>query len=361
MNEFFKDLLTNKKHKIDKPKTTLDKLYEKPKDDKDVEAGKFPYPKPNFWQQCDLLFLPNDKGFTYCLVVVDIGSRQVDAEPLQSKNSVDVLKALNTIWKRKILNVPKILTTDQGNEFKGDVVKGLNKLDIILKIAKTGRHRQVALVERKNQTIGNLIHKLIIHDELATGKSSSSWTKALPIIIKVINEKVKENFKKQKDSFENRIIKVDDMLQEGDNVRVQLDNPMSLQGNKLHGRFRSGDIRFNPTIRTIKYILIKQNQPPIYLLDGNHGSLKVDTTGYTRNQLQLVSHNEILPTTPIMDIEDDRYEVEKIIGKKIEKGKIFYLIKWKGYNIKDATYEPKDELMKDIPQRIKRYEESLKK
>ena len=62
-----------------------------------------------------------------------------------------------------------------------------------------------------------------------------------------------------------------------------------------------------------------------------------------------------------MEIEEDRYEVDKIIGKKIEKGKIFYLIKWKGYNKKDATYESKDELMKDIPQRIKRNEESLKK
>jgi hypothetical protein len=35
-------------------------------------------------EQVDTLFLPNDNGFKYCLVVVDIATRLMDAEPMKN-------------------------------------------------------------------------------------------------------------------------------------------------------------------------------------------------------------------------------------------------------------------------------------
>ena len=43
-----------------------------------------------------------------------------------------------------------------------------------------------------------------------------------------------------------------------------------------------------------------------------------------------------------MDKEDDLYEIEKIVGKKIEREKIFYFVKWKNFATKFNSWEPKD-------------------
>jgi hypothetical protein len=65
-------------------------------------------------EQADLLFLPDDDGFKYLLVVVDVATRLTDAEPLKSKESKVVLKAMQKIFKRKILKIPKRLEVDAG-------------------------------------------------------------------------------------------------------------------------------------------------------------------------------------------------------------------------------------------------------
>ena len=49
--------------------------------------------EPGYIYQADLLFLPNDEGYKYALVVVDIGSGLCDAEPLKSKKTTEVKSA----------------------------------------------------------------------------------------------------------------------------------------------------------------------------------------------------------------------------------------------------------------------------
>ena len=41
------------------------------------------------------------------------------------------------------------------------------------------------------------------------------------------------------------------------------------------------------------------------------------------------------------------YIVERIVGKKKIKGRVHYLVKWKGYSDKDNTYEPASRLVED--------------
>jgi len=48
------------------------------------------------------------------------------------------------------------------------------------------------------------------------------------------------------------------------------------------------------------------------------------------------------------------YIIEKIIGKKKVKGKIFYEIKWRGF--KETTFEPRTELIKDQQKLIADFE-----
>ena len=43
-------------------------------------------------------------------------------------------------------------------------------------------------------------------------------------------------------------------------------------------------------------------------------------------------------------IDEQEYSVEKIVDKNFVNGKISYLIKWKGYDNKDNTWEPIENL-----------------
>ncbi len=48
-----------------------------------------------------------------------------------------------------------------------------------------------------------------------------------------------------------------------------------------------------------------------------------------------------LPRAPIfVDDESEEFEVEKILQKRIFKNKVEYLVKWKGYDVYDSTWEP---------------------
>ena len=73
-----------------------DQLLKKPQKDK-KNKSTFPTTlyKPNFIHQIDLLFLPYDEynKERYSLVVIDMSTRLIDAEPIKSKDSKSVVDA----------------------------------------------------------------------------------------------------------------------------------------------------------------------------------------------------------------------------------------------------------------------------
>ena len=114
---------------------------------------------PTSVHQADLLFLPHDKLphgkkiYKYALTIVDIASHYKEAEPLTSKDSDEVARAFQAIYRRSPLTWPQMLQVDPGREFMGGVTKEMENTKNYIRCGRTEIHRDQAIVERFNRTL----------------------------------------------------------------------------------------------------------------------------------------------------------------------------------------------------------------
>ena len=159
-----------------------------------VPRPKFDVATPNSVHQADLLFLPHDKlrrkTYKYALTVVDIASRYKEAEPLTLKDSNEVAKAFQAIYKRGPLTWPSMLQVDPGREFMGGVTKEMEKHKTYIRRGRTEIHRDQAIVERFNRTIAERLFGHQYAVEMLHAGRSTVWVKRLPDVVKALNNEV---------------------------------------------------------------------------------------------------------------------------------------------------------------------------
>ena len=330
-------------------KTIVDYLMEIPKKEVGLNMPITDVFTKNNSHQVDILYLPDDDGFKYALVCVDLAKpRYIGAEPMKSKTADEALKALIKIYKdSKYLKQPKRIEVDSGSEFQGVFKKHWEKLRIDFVVKKTGRHRQQACVEAVNGVLGYYLFKRMLGNEIAIDGEEliADWKNDLKDLIDVINYlKSKEivGVKKGKrwKMSRNGILPVGEgdalnLLDVGTNVRVVSEEPRNIQGLKEHGTFRKSDMRWEKKPRKIKMLSLRPNQPPMYLVDG------INNVAYTKQNLQVIKPNEKPPNKESIS----KFIISSLIGKRTFKGKVQYLIKWKNYGDDDNTWE----YIKDIP------------
>ncbi|GBC33515.2 DDE-type integrase/transposase/recombinase [Rhizophagus irregularis DAOM 181602=DAOM 197198] len=310
-------------------------LYKKPLKEKSSERPRVVVWKPNATHQADLAEMRVDpKGFHYFLVVVEVAGKQVDAEPLKDKTANRVLNGFVKIYRRNRIKPPTHrLETDSGSEFTND---------------------QQSYAERAIQAIQEPLLKRMVAQELKTGVTSVEWSEDFRDVVNKIDEIWQRN-PPDIPTGSPKVSKKTELLSEGTHVRVKLDEPISVLGNKLHGKFRTGDIRWNPNIRVIKKMILSPEQPPTYLLDGPHGRLGVSRCAYTRKELQIVPENEHPPPDSVIRGQPERFVPERILRHRIRKGQDQYLVKWERYPDTEATWEPADRLEEDVPALIRKF------
>jgi len=176
-------------------------------------------------------------------------------------------------------------------------------------------------------------------EELLTGEESKKWVEDLPDLIEVLNENKKIPLKKE--ISEDPIIDkyTGELLEIGQNVRIQLDYPIdNVENKRLHGKFRTTDIKWTPKIYKITEVLLKPGFPPMYLTDAD------DNVARTKSQLQVVDKDIKEGNPKFIRGKPEHYLISKILDKRKKNNKIEYLVKWKGYDIKDASWIPNSEL-----------------
>ncbi len=331
IRDFYNDIKKN-----GKANTELNQLFKKPIPEVGIYMPKSQVFTKDAYYQADVLYMPEDKGFKYILVCVDMYDGTIDAEPIKEVNPANVLKGFKEIFKRKYLNYPLFITFDKGHEFKGaEIINYFKANGTNVKYALTGRSRQLANAERANQKIATVLFKRMTSQELITGEPDKQWVDDLKPLIEVLNEHKKKPLEHELktipfvDKYSGKLLTI------GQNVRQLLDYPINNTNNaRLIGGFRSSDIRWSPKATKITEVLLKPGYPPLYLTDSN------DNVARTKNQLSVVRKDEQEPDAKYLRGTPEHYQIAEILDKRVRGRKTEYKIRWKGYKAEDATWEP---------------------
>jgi hypothetical protein len=289
----------------------------------------------------DLLQLPEtSRGNNWLLNIVDLATNEFDMEPVPNKESETIKKAMETIFKRKYVKMPKAsLRTDNGTEFKGEVDKYLKDNDVFHSVSMPYRHTQLSVVESLNKQIAYLLNSYMSSKEFKTKAVYKDWDD--PKILELVRVNLNELRKKKAPYTEKTIfdhvdeevnLKKEPKFKVGDIVHYALTYPENALGQKQPtAKFRTGDFRWSPVPKKIKQVFYYTGAIPFrYMLD------EMPEVSFTENQLMKSKE------------EEQKFVVKEIIGEKTQKKKKFYLVWWKGYK-KDteSTWEPEEQLIED--------------
>ncbi len=263
-------------------------LLKKPKKLKPKNMPHFTVPTKNAIVQVDFLYFPKTTSdYKYCLVVCDVATNHCDAEPTKDRTAITALAAFKIILKRKNVGMPSLLMCDGGNEFKGVFAKYMKDNGVGVQICSY--HRQLTPVDHICNILAHYLGGAMLAKEIETGQTNTSaWKQHLSKLIKVLNEKYTKEPVKEKNI--NPIPNDEgDLLDIGTKVRILLNHPVNyVDSSKLHGRFRSADVRWSKEIYIIYAVHINPSQPVIYQVKDKDGN-ELGNVGFTRHHLLVVS------------------------------------------------------------------------
>ena len=345
--------------------------------------------RPGDHYQMDLAEFPRSlEGHSYCLVLVDVFTGFVMLTPIVNKEAATIARA---VWEICcVIGVPKILQSDNGSEFNNRIVNALCRLTgINRRFIAPYNPRADGKVERTIKTIKDTIVKLL-HGAAAL------WPLYVPFVQLAFNSKVQDLTGSTPFSlmFGRRVNEMRDYSVEPyvpvsmDEWRAHQEKVTSLILPAIHDRITSKQASMRKKMDEMRKKLTKddllpgtmvQIKDPLYLLHPSMRPTKEpmwigpytivrrtlygpyilrDDTGATYprqvniDQMKVLYSPKQIPADRQRDA-DNTYEVEHIIKHRDNGGTFEYLVKWKGYGVKDATWET-EEAFND-PQPIERY------
>lgn len=224
--------------------------------------------------QMDLLdmssYFKSNNGNKWVLICVDVFTKKAEAVGVKSKTASDVLEGIKEIMKK--MDRPRIISTDDGGEFKGVVNDYFTEHNIWHRPANaTTDHNRMGIVNAFSKWMKNVLYKNFTH----TG--TDKWINKLPEYIKVYNNRVHTNLGNQtpneaekypSDTFniQDKRLKDNEAKQEGKKPKEELkvgDIVRVVTLTKATGKFARGyEEKFSKETHKIKSI-----DAPYYYLD----------------------------------------------------------------------------------------------
>jgi len=321
--------------------------------------------------------LPNSEGYNCILVVVDRLTKMIHLFPFNNIPSASETASvfLNNIFK--LHGFPSEIISDRGTQFTSKFWKSLCKsFNIDLKFSSPYHHQSNGQTERVNSVIeqylrcftnykGTNWNQFLCLAEFSYNNSLQDSTGFSPFYLNYgyhprhspvipdqtciprteemtkdfvdLNKKLKENLKKaietQKLQADKRRSKPPE-FKTGD--KVWLDSSLIIhKGNKKFKPRKLGPYKILEKISEVSYKLELPKTIKIHPVVHVSSLEPYYEDRFNRNP----------PAPPPIIINDEQeYEVEEILDKRKYYGKTQYLIKWKGYPISEASWEPVENL-----------------
>ena len=128
---------------------------------------------------------PSDRGHRFVLVAVDYATRYPEAIPLKKIDAVTVAEALWQMWTR--VGIPKEVLSDNGSQFRSEVMSELYKLMQVNGLYTTPYHAQGnGLVERFNGTLKSMLKRLC-------SEQPGEWDRFIPAALFAYREAPQES------------------------------------------------------------------------------------------------------------------------------------------------------------------------
>jgi hypothetical protein len=322
--------------------------------------------------------LPESNGYNAIMVVVDRLGKMIHAIPTtDTVTSAGVAKLFRDhVWK--LHGLPKQIISDQGPQFVAQFMKELNSIFGIKTASSTAWHPQTdGQTERANQEIEQYLRLFVNHrqddwaDWLALAEFShnnrvQASTRQTPFMlnngrhprmgteplraskVESVNDFVQRMQSARKEAEAALYRAADDMARfydqnRGEAVSYQVGDKVWLDGKDIKSDRPSkklDDKRYGP-FKIIKIIgpnAYKLQLPPSMKVHPVFNTVKL------RPYVQDTISGRKPPPRPAPVIKGDkpRWEVEYIKDSRIFRGKLQFLVKWRGFPQEESTWEPED-------------------
>jgi Chromo (CHRromatin Organisation MOdifier) domain/Integrase zinc binding domain/Integrase core domain len=327
--------------------------------------------------------LPEDKlGNKYILGIIDNFTKFITLFPTQSTTAMEYVMSI--VKHIGLFGIPKTIRTDGGTQFTAKVCEELSKLLQLKHLVVIPYHPEAnGVIERRNAEVMKHLRVLVLGRDV-----SDSWSQVLPLVQRILNFTKDTSI----DISPSRLL-FGDMLSTNPSIIVSsADNRMVvseylkvLQAQQLsliqtsreyvEKRHRKHDEKIDVSVRPNydegDYVLLSYpSRPPSKLSGLYRGPLvihrrirddiyevmdliteKIYQVHISRiKALNLSPNIDRLELLRLAGIDHKEYVVESIInhrGNARDKRNLEFLVRWKGYEPNDDSWEPYD-TVKDL-------------
>ena len=290
------------------------------------------------------------KGYKYLLNGVDLFSRFLYSIPMKNKEDTTTLTAFKKIMK---INKFKSVRSDNGSEFVSDIMKAYCKKQKIKQVFSSPHLPQSnGAIERQNGTLKRLIFKQIQINE------NYDWAKNINTLTNNLNNTIIRQFQKTPIELQNAF---SDLKNEANKKLIEKTHTKEAKykaNTILKQRFKVKDkvrifIPSTDRMKSLQWSKDVYEVVKVYTPQADYSAYQYKLAGLSKRFLE----QDLQKISDVQNEVDssELFEVSKIVKPLIHQNERYFEIAWKGYRNQNSI-EPRDELMKNIPKLIHKFE-----